>query len=351
MRSFLCNLTEKITGKPRYQPQGQWDKHVYVANIFRLWEYIFGREEGVRAEVASYINIVDGKLIVKYKLLTFEAVIVHVEVMIRSYFLLFRSFFSLPQPRLDYRPVYLTLGILGFIFSFKTPVHSLPLFGLAIAHDTDTNSGVQSNPTTYNWSHTVTGSNPAIAVGFAIRPSGADATCTYNSVALTDARAADTNGNRVCKLQYQINPSTGANSIAATLTGSPTNSDGHAVSLSGVSGIDANNGANNAGSTTPSVAVTTVADNCFIIDILCTGLDDGVAAQGASQTLASKLTNTGAHTGAQSYTTAAQTPAGSKTMSWTVTNSNWCISAASFSPVVASTRTQMTNQLLTGVGM
>lgn len=335
IRSFLCNTLTKITRHPRYQPHIKWDDRLYIANIFRFYEYLFGRREGIRVEVISFLDVIDGKLYAKYELKSFEAHVVHLEVMLRMYLSLIRSFFTFPQAKLDYTPIYLTLGFLGMIFSVKTSIHMLPLVGLAIAHDADSNSGIQTSSTSYNWSHTCTGSNLCLVTGFAIRPTPVVvSTLTYNSNTLTKIRA-DNNPNRNSELWYILNPSTGANSIAVTLSGAtPTNTDGHAVSLSGVLALDANNGANAASGTTASVNVTTVAANSWIVDILCTGQDDGVATPGGSQTLASKVTNTGAHTGAQSYQGPVVSP-GSTAMTWTVTNNNWCISAASFSPYVA----------------
>lgn len=203
---------------------------------------------------------------------------------------------------------------------------------MAIAHDTDSSSGIQTTSTSYSWNHTCSGKQRLLVVGFAIRPVGVSVnTLTYNGVTLTKIRG-DVNGNRVTELWYLLNPTAGTFSIAVTLTGSPTQSDGHSVSFTGVSHLDANNGNNNAGSTAPTVTVTTITPGAWIVDILDTAIDDNVATPTSPQVLASKTANTGAHTGAQSYQGPIASPAGTAE-AYTVTSGSWAISAAAFAPM------------------
>lgn len=360
--NVLPYFVYKLTGKPRYRPDIKWDKRVWVANIFRLSELIFGREYGIRAEASSSVREVNGKLVVKYEFYTVEALLAHIEVTIRGYFSLVKSYLFNPQPHLDYRPVYATFGILGLFFSFHTSTKFLPLFGLAIALDTSAISTVQTaSPVT--WSHTVTGSNPFLAVGFTPNTSVSVPTATaatYNSVNMTKAQANSFDAGSFHKVESSVwflgNPSTGSNTISVTVTlGSTPTVVGASTSYTGAQAIntaDAVGGTTGTATGSQSFTVTTVADNCWIfcVGILIASTSPTITAnQTSRQTLPlgsspSSVMNT-------EDTNAAQTPAGSKTVGYTIGGTfirGWSMSGASFAPFSSTIITHFLSSL--GVG-
>jgi len=110
MRNFLTRMMATITRHPRYHPEEHeldhkthWSSKVWVSNLFRAYEYLFGRGYGVRPEASTQVIKKDGKLYVTRHFFTLEALLAHVEVTIRGYFSLFPSFFKYPLKELDYR--------------------------------------------------------------------------------------------------------------------------------------------------------------------------------------------------------------------------------------------------------
>ena len=228
------------------------------------------------------------------------------------------------------------------------PVHSIAL-------DATSNSGQKASVSSYSWSHTCTGSNLLLAFGDSHYNKGSDRTATgvtYNSVALTlirsDARSGSAGPDTYywrTTIYYLVAPATGSNTVSVTLSGTTDNAVGGVVSYTGVAQSgqpDANNGANGS-DTTPTVNVTTIADNCWVFDAVVT-----ISNLTCNNTVRWNLVYWG---GAD--TNAPKTPAGSQTMSWTTTASNtWAISAASFAPVSVSVPTVVTGSAssITGSG-
>lgn len=233
------------------------------------------------------------------------------------------------------------------------PVISLLLsvqlaFG-AIAHDADSNSGAQTTSTSYSWNHTVTGSNTALAVGVDIRGTSCTVSgITYNSVALSLVTGATaTNGTRRSESWFLVAPTTGTNSIAVTLTGcTPSASAGVAVSFTGVaqtSSTEAGNGATGSASTGPAqVTITSVTDNTFMfVNAISGGTTTSLSAL-SGQTLSADVALAGTFRGGGGYITAAVTPAGAKTMGFTlngVSSDNWSATGFALNPAVAATGT------------
>ena len=92
---------------------------------------------------------------------------------------------------------------------------------MAIARDTSTAAWASSDSVTY--SHTCTGSDLILIVGWSVDNSRTFSSCTYNGVSMTqigtDVSAGD--DHRV-GLAYLVAPATGANNIILTLSGSGT---------------------------------------------------------------------------------------------------------------------------------
>src|SRR5260370_36910275 len=85
IRNFFLKLLQEITKKPRYRPEIQWSNKIWISNFFRAWEYLFGREYGIKPEASSSIQVVDGKLFIRTEFYTLEALLAHIEVIIRTY--------------------------------------------------------------------------------------------------------------------------------------------------------------------------------------------------------------------------------------------------------------------------
>ena len=156
----------------------------------------------------------------------------------------------------------------------------------AIAIDTSTNSGTTAlyNTTTGSFNHTCTGSNLVLGslIGVYFTTISSE---TYNSVALTQAALA-TNSDYRAYSHYILSPSTGTNSLAVTYAATGYGA-GSAISFSGAdtSGIGATQTGTGT-SDTPTLSITTIANNSYVIDIVKTDGSEGTGTStaGAGQT-------------------------------------------------------------------
>jgi hypothetical protein len=218
---------------------------------------------------------------------------------------------------------------------------------MAISLDVAASSAVSTSGT-LAWNHTVgSGENRLLVVGIAAyglsyQPSVS--AVTFNGVSMTRARydqAEQSSYYLETSVWILKNPDSGTHSISATVGGTNAESGGVSVSYAGcaqTNSPDAVNGAN--GTTTggdQSFNVTTSADNCWIFAV-------GALRKASSATIAALQTSRGnvdIHTTAVKMraedTNAAQTPAGAKSVGFTLSTSNtkWCMSGASFAPYVS----------------
>jgi hypothetical protein len=143
---------------------------------------------------------------------------------------------------------------------------------MAIAFDAATDGGVVT-ATSLTWSHTCTGSNLILLVGFNGSSAGGtdDITgVTYNGVSMTLAAKKDpTGGDRILYVYYLIGPATGAHNVVISASSSH-NLSGGAVSYTGAlqSGQPDNTTTNvevSSSSKTLTTSLTTVADNCWTV--------------------------------------------------------------------------------------
>jgi hypothetical protein len=219
-----------------------------------------------------------------------------------------------------------------------------------IAYGAGSNSGViaATNTTTFN-SPNVFGVNKIGWVAlFARDATLADtegSTVTWNGVSMTKAATQkyDTATPYLgVSLWYIIAPADGVTSIVATWTGTIDTGGAIASFFTGAkqSGIpDASNGAQDvsASGTSPSVNVTTVADNSWVIDCVYDKVSPTLTVGGGQTQIAQLAPNGGGDSAASSYE-GPKTPAGSVTMSWTASaGDDWATIAASFAPAVAAT--------------
>jgi hypothetical protein len=186
-----------------------------------------------------------------------------------------------------------------------------------------------------SWSHSCSGSDRLLVVGTNSGDLSAGdrpvTSITYNGANLTKIRSDDA-GNIRTELWYLVVPASGSHTIQVTFSGNNINVQAGAVSLTGVdqsSPLDANNGATGS-SPSPSVSITTVADNAWVIDSLMVENTPSITV-GAGQT--SRWSEDNANSRGRGSTEGPRTPAGSVTMSWSLGSSQpWRISAASFTP-------------------
>jgi hypothetical protein len=145
---------------------------------------------------------------------------------------------------------------------------------MAIAYDASSESSTtwSTGVSSLSWTHTVTGSNPVVFAGVSIYDSATVSSGTYNSAALTKIAGITANlesANQEVTLWYRDAPSTGANTLAMTFSGSASYSYAAAASYTGKAsvGIDAFNTAQNTSSslTSPTCNVNVVQSDCWLV--------------------------------------------------------------------------------------
>jgi hypothetical protein len=194
---------------------------------------------------------------------------------------------------------------------------------MAIALDVASNSGVKSLVTTFNWSHTCTGSDLVLIVGVGVSDlTGTDrviSSVTYNGTSMTQIENSDGGAdNNASWLFYLFNPSTGANTVQVNFNaGTLTNTVGGAVSLTGVdnTGIDAHTNQHTTNADSITTSVTTVADNSWVIDSIA--MSSGNVATLTIGGSANQQVNVGTNSFDFGMSTIGpKTPAGSQSMVW-----------------------------------
>lgn len=206
-----------------------------------------------------------------------------------------------------------------------------------IALDATTTSSDQGTASSYSWSHTTTGANTGLVVCPNVRGTGAQASgITYGGIAM-DKVTIITLGTSNIQVFKKTTPSSGSNTVAVTLAAAPTNSISFAESYTGVdqtSLIEASSTASGITTDTPSVSVTTLSNNAWVVD--CGTWNNGSAGTvGAGQTKNYDIVwSSGIRTAFSSYEPKA-TP-GAVTMSWTITAASWATIGFSLKPTVVS---------------
>lgn len=255
-RYLLPALLEKITGKKRYLPKIEWSDTSYVHNIFRAWEWIAFRKYGIRAEMSSSFDEKTGKGV--YTFHSFEAVCAHTESLLRGLI-----------PKYKIEKVY--IPVLQPIFAgFGMPQTKTPyLFAIAV----DATSGISnSTSSSRTHSHTCTGSD-RILFAFPFNTQSATiSSITYNSADMTLIRSQNMTYSPLHTLYayYKQAPSTGANDIVVTYSGSCYNFT-QAVSYTGAlqsgSPIDGQNSTNGGSGTSITSDITVSVSDSWMIAV------------------------------------------------------------------------------------
>lgn len=175
---------------------------------------------------------------------------------------------------------------------------------------------------------------------------------TYNGVALTKAKEDMASSNNTSSsIWYLLNPASGTHNVIVSATGSvqilAVSSSWSGVAQSGQPDASAGAGTANNNSSSPSQAITTVADNSLIVDAISS--EANRTAIGGSQTTIGVVQGQSFENVSASYMI--KTPAGSATMSATLSSGQpWSMTVASFSPVAAAGATRTPRLALLGVG-
>jgi hypothetical protein len=232
--------------------------------------------------------------------------------------------------------------------------------GGAIAVDNSSSAASTSAVTSLTWSHTTgAGNNRVLLVTVAWRDNSTTVSgVTYNSIALSKVGSTvlSTNGYVQFELWQLLAPPTGTFNVVVTRAGSARMA-ASALTLAGVdqtTPIEATNTAIG-NSVTPSVSVTTVTNNAWVVDVLAFRREDAGAGDvptgtpGTGQTERwSAYVESGGTTSDirdKGSTKGPIASAGATTMSWTLTGNpyEWAHLAASIKPAAAAGATTLSS--------
>lgn len=206
---------------------------------------------------------------------------------------------------------------------------------MAISWDAKTDGSNTSTGTTLTWSHISTGTNLIGFVGIQSDFASDNITgVTWGGTSMTLVAKDQRGGNsRWTYLFYILGQSTGSQTIIATSNASGKYIEGGSVSYTGVNQSGQPDASSHAGATSasPSLAVTSVADNCWAIEWIITG---GGALVAGSQPLRLSI-NSGAGMSNFYDTNGVVHPAGTTTFNPTIsgTPNTYAAIAATFKPV------------------
>jgi len=222
--------------------------------------------------------------------------------------------------------------------------------GDGIGFDATSNSGDLGATSSYSWSHTCGASANFLIFGES-HYWGIDATVstvTYNGVGMTHASGADevffeSPYYLRSTIFYLYAPATGSAYTVSVTFSSTQNGRGGVCSYSGVkqSGQPDAIATNYGNSGSPTLNITTVADNCWVFAVAYANNTAGTTCNNTSRWSISYGRFVGSDTNGVVH------PAGSQTMSWTATPDWFVISAVSFAPLVtANVTTQTSSSIL-----
>ena len=187
------------------------------------------------------------------------------------------------------------------------------------------------------WSHTVgAGTNTCLVVEIGTYDTTSGDQCTgvtFNGEAMTKIAGVDgtaEGAKQYTSIWVKMSPAAGAHNVVASFSGTIDYMFAFSKSYAGVSQTVDAFATNSGSSTTPSVSVTTVADNCWVVGMTWSR----ASAPGASTNTTNRVTAGGIN-GASSDTNADQTPAGAHALNWTTNNGAWWAVAVSLAPYIA----------------
>lgn len=256
---ILATLTQHNRQKVVVGVDFQWSKDSWVHNLFRLYELVFWRREGLRREMSTSFDGIN----VIHHFYTWEAAIAHGEGLVRE----FLRTFKVPALVWVAVPQFVPVGAGAAAFS------PFP-YVLAIARDATGGTNRDSNgaaTTTLTFSQTVTGSNLIFIGGFSHQVNEALTSMKWNT-SETFVSAVDVfNTGSLFRVQllYLINPTTGTHNVVTIWPTSTTQIWVNGMSYSGAnqSGQPDSTASNFNTSNQTSITTTTtvVASNCWLV--------------------------------------------------------------------------------------
>jgi hypothetical protein len=217
------------------------------------------------------------------------------------------------------------------------------------------------DPLTSPWaftSHTVgSGANRFLVVSvvaFCVNGTSPITGVTFNGVSMTKVRSDIAAGMFYIEVSiwFLHNPASGAKTISISFVKEEVIQGGIFVGCASYTGVsqtsvaDAVNGKTGTASGAQTFTVTTVADNCWVV----TAGGNTIATMATTKT--KRSTSDMSHD-VLADTNAAQTPAGAKTVGYTVGTANnygWAMSGASFAPVAEAADTYSGRGVGRGIG-
>ncbi len=238
----------------RYRPKIEWSKKSWTYNVFRLFELIFGRKYGIRAESRAYITDKGEEAHVFY---TWESALMFTEHKVREFL-----------KGLQLSPFKVYIPTLQTTSGFQVPASPF-LFAIAFPGTAEDNT-VGASPRTIA-SVVVSGSNPMLFV----TPNAASANTTAVTFNTTETLTiVDINRNvssaYIISMWQLGTPTATTANVSMVSTGSL---GGCALSYSGCAGtVDSSHGSASAGTTPVNCTTTVVASNCWLVGVWS---DDG----------------------------------------------------------------------------
>ena len=253
MNWILPKILAEITQAPRYLPTIEWSSKSWTHNVFRVWELIFWRRYGIKAEI--FTLLIDGRAVPHA--FSFEAVCVLVEQSVRQHL-------RLPKMRI------MKFKVPQFAFAdvggFSVP--QSPAYRYAIVFDAAPVSGATGAAATATFSHTCTGTDGLLFAFGEINDQTKTVTATYAAVSMTKTSNSPFDaftGERHYTF-FLAGPATGANDIVYTASSGTPSWGFFAGSYSGCSqtGIPDATTTNSSASTTGlTTSLASNADNCW----------------------------------------------------------------------------------------
>lgn len=256
----------------RYRPKLQFN-NLWTYNLFRIWEQIFGRRVGIRAEASKDFET---GTVYCY---TLEATIVNLEVMLRN-------MFSVPKFSIVKVP------ILQFASIGNTTKQPLG-YRFAIALDTSGTLATLGPGTSVTNAYTVTGSNPAICVAWngENQASKSLTTITYAGTTMNNPGGSELNFtnpsagfDRWRRITYLLGCATGGNNIVVNYGASFPVYNGYASSYSGVdsAGSVGTSTAGSASASSLTVTVSVPTANSWLVGYAASDANNVAAGTGAT---------------------------------------------------------------------
>lgn len=264
---------------PRYKPESiDWNSPSLIYRACRLFETIFGRRYGVKAEVSlqTYIDDEGNKKSVHFAhSLESSAILLELGL----YSCLKRPFSALAKlPRMR---VY--IPVMALPTGISVPASP---YIFAIAFDSVLSTVNHASPSTSVTDSFTNTAGDTIVTGVVARDAGdVVTTCTYNAVSLSLVKKQQENAAPTYAYAFgKVAPATGAHNIVTSFTGSPSGVRVGAVSYSGTNQSSFPDASTTYTGTATSFSnsLTTVADNCWVVIWVWNESGNNVAGTGST---------------------------------------------------------------------